>query len=49
MPIVSTETPFTLTSFHEGVNISRIATRVIHEINNNGYATKFEAESPTGG
>ena len=48
-PAVSAESPLVLSGFRSGVNGRWIATRVSHEIDNSGYATRVEAETPASG
>ena len=47
VPTVSAESPLTLSGFRRGVNGRWIAASVSHEINNSGYSTTVEAETPT--
>ncbi len=48
LPTVGAESPLTLSGFRNGVNGLWIAARVSHEIDNSGYSTRVEAETPTG-
>lgn len=47
VPAVSAESPLTLSGFRSGVDGLWIAARVSHEIDNSGYSTRVEAETPT--
>ena len=47
VPTVSAETPLTLSGFRNGVDGLWIAARVSHDIDNSGYSTSVEAETPT--
>ena len=49
VPVVSAESPLTLSGFRNGVNGLWIAARVSHEIDNSGYCTRVEAGTPTAG
>ena len=49
VPTISAESPLDLSGFLNHVNGRWIVTRVSHEINNSGYATRVEAERPLGG
>ena len=49
VPIVSAESPLTLSGFRNGVDGRWIATRVSHEISGGGYSSRVEAETPTSG
>ena len=48
-PAVSAERPLVLSGFRSGVNGRWISTRVSHDIDNSGYSTRVEAETPTAG
>ncbi len=48
VPTVSAESPLTLSGFRSGVDGRWVATRVNHEISGNGYASRVEAERPSG-
>lgn len=47
LPTVGAESPLTLSGFRNGVDGLWIAARVSHEIDNSGYSTRVEAETPT--
>jgi phage protein D len=49
VPAVSAESPLALSGFRSGVNGCWIAVRVSHDIDNSGYSTRVEAETPTAG
>ena len=47
VPAVGAESPLALSGFRSGVDGPWIAARVSHEIDNSGYSTRVEAETPT--
>ena len=47
LPTVGAESPLILSGFRSGVDGLWIAARVSHEIDNSGYSTRLEAETPT--